>query len=193
MVDETSNYDDNQERIVLEKKLRKREQRLLGRLQEAHAAHENALERFQRAEARLFKRAARVQRLEARLIMLRQQIATLVSSGSSAFDGATLPATDDSHTHPQQQGLPGNRSNGEFFSRIIENETDSQARARAARAVATATEEAARLAVERAHEVAMRLAHRATGRHLIQELLTLEEDAARGTCRSGSRTNGVIC
>ena len=181
MADETFSYQDNQEQIALEKKLRKREQRLLGRLQEAHAAHEHALERFQRAQARLFKRAARVQRLEARLTMLRQQLATLASSGISV--DTTLVTDDTSETIQGKNISPlfADEQDVERAAYAFENETDPLARARAARAVATATEEAARLAVERAHEVAMRLAHRATGRHLIQELLTLEADAARAS------------
>ncbi|HEY6543132.1 MAG TPA: hypothetical protein VIZ18_19475, partial [Ktedonobacteraceae bacterium] len=55
------------------KKLRKREQRVLERLQEARKAQAKALERFQRAEARLQKRSDRLQRIEGRLTLLRQQ------------------------------------------------------------------------------------------------------------------------
>src|SRR5579859_5795489 len=66
------------------KKLRKREQRVLERLQEARKAQTKALERFQRAEARLQKRSARLQRVEGRLALLRQQLEP---------DAAPAPAT----------------------------------------------------------------------------------------------------
>src|ERR1051326_3660212 len=56
------------------KKLRKREQRVLERLQEARKAQTKALERFQRAEARLQKRSDRLQRIHGRLTLLRQQL-----------------------------------------------------------------------------------------------------------------------
>jgi len=186
MADESSNYQNTQEQLLLEKKLRKREQRLLGRLQEAHAAHTNALERFQRAEARLLKRAARVQRLEARLVTLRQQIVALatVHAPSTGVDEILYADTLSEHMPSENTSntlLLENNQDAERRSYVYETETDPRAWARIARAVAEATEEAARLAVERAHGVAMHLAHRATGSHLVQELLLLEADAARAS------------
>ncbi len=56
------------------KRLQKREQRILERLQEAQTAQAKALERFQRAQARLQKRTQRVQRVESRLSLIRQQL-----------------------------------------------------------------------------------------------------------------------
>lgn len=70
------------------KKLQKREQRILERLQEAQAAQARALERFQRAEARLQKRMQRLQRVEGRLVLIRQQL-----SGES--QEAPTPVTQD--------------------------------------------------------------------------------------------------
>ncbi|HEX6479486.1 MAG TPA: hypothetical protein VF043_11635 [Ktedonobacteraceae bacterium] len=70
------------------KKLHKREQRILERLQEARAAQAKSLERFHRAEARLQKRIQRVQRVEGRLALIRQQM-----SGEPAKAPA-LPAED---------------------------------------------------------------------------------------------------
>ena len=57
-----------------QKKLQKREQLLLERLQEAREAQLKAMERFRRAEARLQKRMNRVQRVEGRLTLIRQQL-----------------------------------------------------------------------------------------------------------------------
>ena len=70
------------------KKLQKREQRILERLQEAQAAQARALQRFQRAEARLQKRTQRLQRVEGRLVLIRQQL-----SGES--QEAPPPVTQD--------------------------------------------------------------------------------------------------
>ena len=53
---------------ILRKKLQKREQRILARLQEAQKAQARALERFHRDEARLQKRISSVQRIEGRLL-----------------------------------------------------------------------------------------------------------------------------
>ncbi len=184
MADESSNYQNTQEQLVLEKKLRKREQRLLGRLQEAHTAHENALERFQRAEARLLKRAARVQRLEARLATLRQQITELATAQvpSTGVDETLYADALREHTSSENMSdTPLLENNQDARPSVYETETAPRERARITRSVAEATEVAARLAVERAHGVAMRLAHRATGRHLVQELLLLEADAARAS------------
>jgi len=183
MADESSNYQNTQEQLVLEKKLRKREQRLLGRVQEAYTAHENALERFQRAEARLLKRAARVQRLEARLATLRQQITELATAyaPSTSVDETLYADALREHTLSENMSESLLENKQDARSYVSETETDPRERARIARAVAEATEVAARLSVERAHGVAMRLAHKATGRHLVQELLLLEADAARAS------------
>ena len=170
MADATSHEQKDQEYHTIEKKLRKREKRLLERLQEAQVAQKNAAERFQRAEARLLKRMARTQRLEARLATLRQQLETFISSSVMASDLA-LPSTER-REHVQEDILEAN---------MQENENDVAANARVARAVALATENAARQAVERALHVALRLEQMATGRHLSQELLSLEAEAARAS------------
>src|SRR5260370_8854620 len=59
----------------LARKLRKREQRLLGRLQEVQEKEARALERLRRAEARLQRRSARLERVLSHLLLVRQQLA----------------------------------------------------------------------------------------------------------------------
>src|SRR5712691_145119 len=76
------------------KKLRKREQRALERLQEARKAQARALERFQRAEGRLQKRSARLQRVEGRLVLLRQQLEQIpVQEGRENSEAPPLSQT----------------------------------------------------------------------------------------------------
>ncbi len=165
MVDEAFPEQSKQAYQDRQKQLRRQEQRLVERLREAETEQASALERFRHAEARLLKRIARTQRIEARLATVRQQIEAFED-----VDAILLHA-----------GIRRNVTRDESqMSYIIDNSTPL-AKAQAARAVAEATEEAARLAIARAHHVAAHLAHMATGRHLIQELLTLEEDAARAS------------
>ncbi|HEY4387685.1 MAG TPA: hypothetical protein VGN34_24795 [Ktedonobacteraceae bacterium] len=73
------------------KRLHKREQRLLGRLEEAQERYESALARLQRAEVRLQKRRERVERLNGRLALLRQQLQVGIDPNSEA----TLPEVSD--------------------------------------------------------------------------------------------------
>ena len=61
----------------LARKLRKREHRLLARLQEAQQKEARALERLRRAGARLERRRARLERVNNYLIFIHQQIADL--------------------------------------------------------------------------------------------------------------------
>src|SRR5258708_665293 len=61
----------------LARKLRKREYRLLERLQEAQQKEARALERLRRAGARLERRRARLERVNNYLILIHQQIADL--------------------------------------------------------------------------------------------------------------------
>ncbi len=63
--------------IDLARKLRKREQHLLERLQEAQAKEARAQERLRRAEARLQRRGARLERINSYLTYVRRQIADL--------------------------------------------------------------------------------------------------------------------
>lgn len=165
MVDEAFHEHDSRAYAEIQEQLHQQEQRLLARLQEAQVEQASALERFHHAEARLLKRIARTQRIEARLATLRQQIVLFSTSDSASLRAEFLGAR-------QAQGQ-------DMVTSI--NENDPLRKAQAARAVAEATEEAARLAIERAHTVASQLAHMATGRHLMQELLTLEEDAAHAS------------
>ncbi len=173
MADATSQEQKDQEHYESEKKLRKREKRLLDRLEEAHIAQRNAAERFQRAEARLLKRLARTQRLEARLATLRQQLESFASS--AVTDTALKMAMSSQPTdNIMKERLPEEAT-------VPEDENDIAGKARAARAVAVATEQEARFAVERALRVAIRLEYMATGRHLSGELLNLEAEAAKAS------------
>src|SRR5579863_4397272 len=74
------------------RKLNKREQRLLTRLQEAEAARAKAAERLGRAETRLHKRTARVQRARVRLEAVRQQLRELMIQARE--DVPVAPAAD---------------------------------------------------------------------------------------------------
>src|ERR1700730_6475617 len=86
------------------KKLRKREQRALERLQEARKAQARALERFQRAEARLQKRSARLQRVEGRLVLLHQQLEQIPAQGEpQSSETPPLPHTPPGNV-PQRPG-----------------------------------------------------------------------------------------
>lgn len=122
----------------LRKKLQKREQRILERLQEARYAQAKALERFRRAEARLQKRMARVQHFEERLTLVRQQLDEL----------NTPPSVGAQFIAPQfiASSSPDK----------TENVTDAPDWVKEARAAAEAAEENARQAAERAAEVASR-------------------------------------
>src|SRR5579884_2208911 len=66
-----------QERVNVEKKLRRRERKLRERLRKAEEAREDALERLRHAEARMRKRMARVQTLEERLNNVHQRLRAL--------------------------------------------------------------------------------------------------------------------
>lgn len=91
-----------QEALVdLTKKLRKRERRLLQRLQKAQTARAKAVERLNRAQARLEKRTARLQRLEERLSLVRQQLQTLKALTEGAPASAPQPQFETT------SGLPG--------------------------------------------------------------------------------------
>lgn len=105
------------------KRLRKREQRTLERLQEAQKAQHKALERFRRADERLQKRVSRVQRASGRLELIRQQLGGL----------ATIPPVNAASS------APGDERSVEVEQPVKE-----------ARSAAEAAEEHVRLATERA-------------------------------------------
>ncbi|MBX5449391.1 hypothetical protein [Thermogemmatispora sp.] len=98
----------------LTKKLRKRERRLLQRLQKAQTARAKAVERLNRAQARLEKRTARLQRLEERLSLVRQQLQTLESLTKGVHAGLAAGEPDMS----AQEGENG-------FSSVSEKEKES--------------------------------------------------------------------
>ncbi len=124
------------------KKLRKREQRALERLQEARKAQSKALERFQRAEARLQKRSERLQRVEGHLTLLRQQLEQIPGPGTEHQPlSPTRPDTDPSRVGA---GLAPALVVPLAPALVIEG----------ARAAAEAAEEHSRLAAERASEIA---------------------------------------
>ncbi|WP_069803578.1 hypothetical protein [Thermogemmatispora onikobensis] len=88
-----------QEALVdLTKKLRKRERRLLQRLQKAQTARAKAVERLNRAQARLEKRTARLQRLEERLVLVRQQLQTLEALSEREPGSASQPQAAQAET-----------------------------------------------------------------------------------------------
>jgi hypothetical protein len=118
----------------LRKKLQKREQRILGRLQEAQKAQARALERFHRDEARLQKRISSVQRIEGRLTLVRQQLDELNTSPDAPLVETGIPAWAQSNVPSDETGS-------------ITEPTDLATEARAA---AEAAEENTRLATARA-------------------------------------------
>src|SRR5215470_1180358 len=84
MEDQNLDTDEEQQtasRTGLARKLLKREQRLLGRLQEAQEAEARALDRFRRTQARLQRRKARLERIKTHLSLVRSQIADLQIDG----------------------------------------------------------------------------------------------------------------
>ena len=138
------------------KKLQKREQRILERLQEARDAQVKALERFHRAEARLQKRMDRVQRFEGRLAFTRQQLDEL----------NTPPSVRAAFIAPSSPGK-------------TENVKEAPDWVKEARAAAGAAEENARQAVARVIEATSRSEQTGLGRHLEQELRQVEAEADR--------------
>jgi hypothetical protein len=121
----------------LRKKLQKREQRILGRLQAAQKAQARALERFHRAEIRLQKRISSVLRIEERLALVRQQLDELNTSPAVPAAETEIPAW-------AQFIMPSDEA---------ESITEPADLAREARAAAEAAEENTRLAAARAAEI----------------------------------------
>ncbi|HEX9132297.1 MAG TPA: hypothetical protein VF844_08385 [Ktedonobacteraceae bacterium] len=121
----------------LRKKLQKREQRILGRLQEAQKAQARALERFHRDEARLQKRISSVQRIEGRLTLVRQQLDELNTS-------PTVPTVETGIPAWAQSNAPSDKA---------ESITEPTDLATEARAAAEAAEQNTRLATARAAEI----------------------------------------
>lgn len=118
----------------LRKKLQKREQRILVRLQGAQKAQARALERFHRDEARLQKRISSVLRIEGRLTLVRHQLDELNASPAIPPVESEIPAWAQS-TSPSDE------------TASITEPTDLATEARAA---AEAAEENTRLATARA-------------------------------------------
>jgi hypothetical protein len=118
----------------LRKKLQKREQRILARLQGAQKAQARALERFHRDEARLQKRISSVLRIEGRLTLVRQQLDELNASPAVPPVETEFPAWAQSNAPSDEPGS-------------INEPTDFATEARAA---AEAAEENTRLATARA-------------------------------------------
>jgi hypothetical protein len=174
------------------KKLRKREQRALERLQEAQKAQARALERFQRAEARLQKRSARLQRVEGRLVLLRQQLEQIPAQREpQSSEAQPLPYTPpDTNSYRVGAGLApaleiqadiphaGGPSTSPDKPALRE---DAEQLVNEARAVAEAAEENARLAAERASEIAARLDQVGSARHFAQELSELQAEAEQAS------------
>ncbi len=119
---------------ILRKKLQKREQRILARLQGAQKAQARALERFHRDEARLQQRISSVHRIEGRLTLVRQQLNELNAS----------PAVPSIET-----GIP-TWAQSNVASDEAESITEPTGHATEARAAAEEAEENTRLATARA-------------------------------------------
>jgi chromosome segregation ATPase len=160
------------------KKLRKREQRILERLQEARKAQANALERFQRAETRLQKRSDRLQRIEGRLTLLRQQRKQMSGQGEAHSDeGQPLPRMQPD-TDPSRVGaglVPALEVDGVDAVDNPASREDAEQPVNEARAAAEATEENVRLAAERASVLAESL-QQAESPVIPQEIASIEEE-----------------
>src|SRR5690348_1457114 len=146
------------------KKLRKREQRVLERLQEARKAQAKALERFQRAEARLQKRSERFQRIQGRLTLLRQQLSGQETPQSNEVQPppSTQPVSDQDSVEvgiaPNETGET-ETSGAEETTPPAEEPAPREDMEQAepvseTRAAVEATEDNVRLAAERAGELA---------------------------------------
>ncbi len=243
----------NEELIGNEKKLRKREQRVRDRLQEAQLAQANALERLRRAEARFQKRAMRVQRLEGRLNLIDQQlralnappstVVTLITSvAESSISEVEEPHSPEKTKTPLAANAPALQSaehdlsedavsrqsaeveiptemmageaEQQFLDRFsaaeaiespstkeeVSAEESSSAsdfeavvmRAREARAVAEAAEEAARIAIEQATDVAIYLEQVGSARHLMRELELMEAEANNAIALAREAENAAL-
>jgi hypothetical protein len=121
----------------LRKKLQKREQRILARLQGAQKAQARALERFHRDEVRLQKRISSVLRIEGRLTLVRQQLDELNASPAIPSIETEIPAWAQSNTPSDE-------------TESITEPTDLVTEARTA---VEAAEENTRLAAARAAEI----------------------------------------
>jgi hypothetical protein len=112
--------------------------------------------------------------------MLRQQLQAYTTSSEDVVVSldTVVPLNTDTSS---QLGNERVEKPSQEVGGVPENESDTATKARMARAVAIAAEQAARLAVERALHMAVRLEHMVTGRHLSQELLNLEAEAAQAS------------
>jgi hypothetical protein len=125
----------------LRKKLQKREQRILVRLNEAQQAQAKALERYHRAEERLQKRMARVQLIEGRLTLVRQQKDDLNINSAIPPTETEIPEwAQFISISPTDEDKPGST-------------IESIDYAREARAAVQAAEENTRMAATRAAEI----------------------------------------
>lgn len=172
------------------KKLNKRRDNLLERLEKARDSQKNAEERLQRMQARLQKRSARVERLEEKLRETRLQLEkvrvaarTLDIPGTEGED-TTVTASIEIDTPSRDQannkieaGTTNGMTNGQSDDLAVLSEFIIQAQD--ARIVAEVAEEAARTAIERAQIAENRLDQFGAGRHLEYELAQMLEEAAR--------------
>ena len=99
------------EKVYNEKKLRKHEQKLKERLQEAQQEQSDALERLRRAEERMRKRMAQVQELEERLNIVHLQMealqaphATVVTMITAGFED--VPPMIEAPSAPSETASP---------------------------------------------------------------------------------------
>ena len=189
------------------KKLRKRERKLRERLQEAKQAQDDASQHLRHAEIRMRKRIAHVQQLEDRLDAIQQRLGALQLKGPTvitmitAGTGVSVPSIEAPSS--QKLSVEEDRSEisellevedapvgthmdvaikGAIIDSELENEDevsgdDVVMRARRARVVAEAAEEAARNAIERVAEAEKYLEQLEAALHLMQELERLQAEA----------------
>ncbi len=198
----------DEERLIDEKKLRKRERKLRERLREAKRAQADALERLRHAEVRMRKRMAHVQQLEERLDIVHQRLGalqlkgstviTLITAGAGAFaplieapSSQKLVVEEDKRSEVSEQqavedvsiATPGEEvfidSGSENKDEVSDDDVVMQARR--ARAVAEAAEEAARDAVARVAEAEEYLEQFGAARHLMQEFGRLQTEANKAS------------
>ncbi|HZR39803.1 MAG TPA: hypothetical protein VFB12_06795, partial [Ktedonobacteraceae bacterium] len=178
----------DEEHIPGKKKSGKQKRRLQERVQEAHEAQSKAEERYQRALARLEKKQARLQQLERELAAMYHQVealpvpledagqeqlpfdtSTMEAPSPQVPDGVSVKVVITEITSAQTEPLLAG-SDAEDVSLAIERATQ-------ARAIAEASEEAARAAIEMA--LAARAEQLDTSRHLEEELAHPQTEAER--------------
>jgi len=174
----------NEEPLVDDKKLRKRERRLEERLQQAQEQLAEAEERLRRAEVRLQRRQSRVERFQKRLTAMRQHFKR---PQPSAQPVTPPPPTIETQKLIVVVTAPVAESSIPVEEMPMTSQIEALNRVHTARAAAIAAEEAARLVAERVQETANRIEHLGGGRHLLQELEELQVEADKASLSAQER------